>query len=108
MKKPLHTDPDFVTWARRATAGLNKSAVMIGVWSKGAAAPPRLEFALQIGHCLLEDKPLLLVVAAGTAIPAKLEAAATVVEYFDPAIGEASLYAATTRALERVGLPREH
>jgi hypothetical protein len=91
---------DFVKWAKRALAGLEgKSDVMLGLWTDHSDRA-RYEFMLQVGHCLCEGKPLLLVVADGMAVPAKLLAAASYIEYYIPNNQE-SMMAATHRVLER-------
>jgi hypothetical protein len=82
MKRPnLADDAQFRAWARHATAGIDASGVMIGMLSADTTGA-RWEFAIQISHCLLEDKPLLLVAPHGARIPARLLAAASAVEYY--------------------------
>lgn len=102
----LSEDAQFLAWAKRALAGVDQSGVMLGILS-ARQSNSRLEFALQIGHCLLEDKPLILIAPQGADVPAKLRAAATVLEWFVPG-NEASVMEATKRALATVGLPVKH
>lgn len=100
--------PDFGPWARRAVAGLKDSACMVGVLDDSPElADARYEFQLQIGHCLVADKPVILLVPHGTRIPEKLRVAATVIEYYEFG-NQDSLHAATTRALKAIGIEREH
>lgn len=109
MKDPkLQEDPQFVKWAKRATKGLDDSAVMLGIWNQDAKGKgPRLAFELQIGHCLCEGKPILLVCEEGTVLPAKLRAVATAVEFFNPLIEE-SMHQAVKRALAAAGAHVKH
>jgi hypothetical protein len=107
MSKKLRDEAEFLKWAELATRGLDQSNVMFGVLNGEGTKGARHEFALQIGHCLLEGKPILLLVPRGANLPPKLEAAATVIEYFDPAL-PASAEQASKRALERLGVFKKH
>jgi len=98
---------EFVQWATHATKGVDESGMMLALVDESGTKGAKLEFALQIGHCLLEDKPLIIILPTGTPLPAKLEAAATVVEYYDPG-NDASHKAALFRAFEKVGRPVRH
>lgn len=84
MKTTLRDSPAFVQWAKSATAGLDHSGVMVGILDRRGPKAARWEFAIQIGHCLLEDKPLVLLTAMGDVIPEKLRAAATIIEEYRP------------------------
>lgn len=109
MKDPkLRTDPRFVDWAKKATKGLDDSTVMMGVWNKDHKGKgPRFEFELQIGHCLCEGKPIVLIAEEGTDIPAKLREVADAVEFFNPVIEE-SMHQAVKRGLAAVGVNMKH
>ena len=96
---------DFDAWARRATAGLDESGLMVGLIDGDIDS--NYDFQLQIGHCLCTEKPLLLLVPTGTVIPDKLRLMASAVEEFDPS-SEDSMQHATTRALKRIGIHRRH
>ena len=87
------------------TAGIDASGLMLGIFNEGGKGTVQwYAFALQIGRCLMEGKPLLLVAPLGHKIPEKLRAAATAVEYYTP--GEkTSCELATKRALLAAGLP---
>ncbi len=102
----LRDNKEFVEFAKRATAGLDKSNVMIGIWDQ-SNKPARLEFAIQIGHCLLEEKPLVLICPLGAKVPDKLKEAATVVEYFSRD-NEETIHAAVKRALEKLSIETTH
>jgi hypothetical protein len=102
----LHTNKDFLRWAKQATAGIDQSGLMLGVLGADQSGA-RLEFAIQVGHCLLENKPLVLIAPHGANIPEKLRVAASAVEFFDPT-NEHSMMDATKRALAAVGLPVRH
>jgi len=102
------TDPVFLRFAKRATAGINDAGLMIGVLSdQGHGSAQWFAFALQIGCCLLDGKPLLLVAPTNVAIPDKLRAAATAVETYT-AGDLTSCELATKRALAPAGLPMRH
>src|SRR5579862_1881075 len=101
--KQLFDDPETLAWAKRATAGIETSNVMLGFLDDHARDSPEYwSFALQVGMFLLEGKPLILLAPMGTRIPEKLRLAATVVEYFLPDT-EGSKEAAIKRAFEAVG-----
>jgi hypothetical protein len=96
----------FLKWAKQATAGLDESAFMIGVLDDRNSSG-RLEFELQIGHALVNDKPLVLIAPTTANPPAKLIAAASAFETFI-AGDKASMMHATERALAKVGLTKRH
>lgn len=103
-------DP-LLDWAKKATAGLDDSKIMMGILDdRGGRA--RLEFELQIGHCLLAGKPLVLLIPVGVDIPEKLRAAATVVETYrllpDGEMDPESMHLAASRAFHKLGLERKH
>jgi hypothetical protein len=106
--KTLTKDAEFLAFAKRATAGIDHSGLMLGIFDDGGKGTLQwFAFALQIGVCLLDEKPLLLVAPMGCAIPEKLRAAATAVEYYT--LGNMpSCEQATKRALAAVGLPVRH
>lgn len=79
----------FLEWAEEAVGGLKTSAVMLALLD-GEDTYARMEFALQIGHCILSEKPILVVAARGTRIPEKLRTVATVIVEYDPENFEAA------------------
>jgi len=105
----LSNDADFVRFAKRATAGIDSSGMMLGLLDggEGRDSIQWYTFALQVGRCLLDDKPLILVVPTGSPIPDKLKAAATGVEYYTRD-DLTSCELATKRALETLGFPVRH
>ncbi len=106
--KTSSDDPEFLRFATRATAGIDSSGLMIGLYAEGGRGTLQwFAFALQIGVCLLDGKPLLLVAPRGTEIPDRLRAAATVVEFYVPH-DPVSCELATKRALLAAGLPVQH
>jgi hypothetical protein len=101
-------DAAFLKFAKRATAGIDDSGLMLGIYdARGKGTVQWYAFALQIGRCLMDGKPLLLVAPMGTTIPDKLQAAATVVEFYIPG-DMTSCELATKRALLAAGLPVHH
>jgi len=101
-------DAEFLKFAKRATAGVDDSSVMLGLLNeRGKGSVQWYAFAMQIGVCLLSGKAVLLIVPTGTEVPAKLLAAATVVEYYT-AGDVTACELATKRALLAVGRPVRH
>lgn len=102
------TDAEFLRFAKRTTAGIDQSGLMLGLFDPRAKGSVQwYAFALQVGRCLMEGKPLLLVVPTGSELPDKLRAAATAVECYT--LGDlTSCELATKRALLAVGLPVRH
>ncbi len=101
-------DTEFLKFAKRATAGIDQAGLMVGIFDeRGQGTVQWYAFALQIGRCLMDGKPLILIVPAGSELPEKLRAAATVVEFY--VLGDkASCEAATKRALAACGRPVRH
>lgn len=92
----------FLKAAQQAVSGLDKSTCMVGLFDDQVNRPERWEFALQIGHCLLTGKPLILIVPEGVVLPDKLHEVATLVERYR--VGDlASMKLATERALTTLG-----
>jgi hypothetical protein len=106
--KTLSNDAEFVRFAKRVTAGLDDAGLMLGILDeRGKGSLRWFAFALQIGVCLLDGKPLLIVAPFGTEIPDKLRAAATAVEFYSD--GDlTSCELATKRALLAAGRPVRH
>jgi hypothetical protein len=99
---------DLARWARRATAALDQTNTMIGFLGDHNTNGERYwSFAVQVGHCLLEGKPLLLLAPVGFEVPPHLKAAAPAVEYYIQG-NEASVEDATKRAVARLGIVVKH
>jgi len=88
----------FVRWAKKATEGIDNSKCMVGIITGDQKT--KLEFALQVGHCLIEGKPLYLVVPMNHKLPYALFKAAAAIEFFNPD-DEGSFRAAVQRVMER-------
>lgn len=93
----------LVTWARRAVYGLNNSAVFCGLLGNGPLDAARIEFTLQLGHALLNDKLIVLPVPIGFEVPPKLAAVADRIVRYDPSNLE-TLQVAVTQALTELGI----
>jgi hypothetical protein len=90
----------FTQWARRATRGVKGSTVFLQLFNAKALTDGQdLAYALQLGAAILLNKPIVIIAPEGSAVPAKLQALATSVQYFIPDDKE-SMLLATRRALE--------
>lgn len=71
--------------AARALHHIEESNVFVGVSDeRGYGGAGAIEFTLQIGYCVLNDKPIILPVPYGVEIPKKLAAIADKIIRFDP------------------------
>jgi hypothetical protein len=93
-------------WARRAVHGVDESAIYCAILADGPLDQGRIEFTLQLGHALLTDKPIIVTVPHGVALPAKLAAVADHVVRFDPANKE-SMMPGLTAALTKLGINKQ-
>ena len=92
-------------WATKATTGVADSAVFMSLWNDTMNAPAKEpEAVLQLAYALILDKPIVIVAQHGATIPPKVRRIADALEFYDRG-DEASLRAATLRALAAVGLP---
>lgn len=96
----------MIGWAKRAIHGLDESAAFVGVLDKGALSATRIEFTLQLGHALLNEKPIILTVPHGVALPVKLEAVADAVVRYNPD-DLASMQPGLLEAFTRLGINRQ-
>jgi hypothetical protein len=96
----------LVAWAKKALHPLDESSSMIGVLDGRALDVGRIEFTLQVGHCLLTGKPLILTVPHGFEIPPKLAAAAERIVRYDPN-DPPSLQHALTPVLTELGANKQ-
>jgi hypothetical protein len=97
---------ELEAWARRAVHGVDESAIYLGILDDSPLDQGRIEFTLQLGHALLTDKPIILTVPHGVALPAKLAAVADRVVRFDPANKE-SMLPGLTAALTELGVNKQ-
>lgn len=96
----------FIKAAKQAVSGLKDSTVMVGIMG-GDENAERWEFLVQIGWCLMHDKPLVLLVPNTMVVPEKLRAAATIIEtYRDGDLNSIKL--ATKRALTALDIESIH
>jgi len=95
----------LVAWARSAVHGVDQSAVFVGVLDGSPLDVGRIEFTLQLGHALLNKKPIVLTVPHGVDLPPKLVAVADCVVRYDPSRLE-SISEALTQALSEMGINR--
>jgi hypothetical protein len=65
------------------------------------------QMILQLGSAVLLDKPILVIAPRGARIPDNARRVAHAVEFYEPD-DQASLHAATLRALAAAGLPVLH
>lgn len=108
MSKRKKTRPsDLVQWARRATKALDDTSAMIGFVDETRDGEQYWAFAVQVGRCLLEQKPILLLCPEGAVVPERLKAAASAVEYYIDG-NPASVEAACKRAFETIGMIVKH
>jgi hypothetical protein len=77
-------DHDWLELGRRALRGLTGSAVMVGMLDDDGDTPARVEFMVQIGHCILADKPIIITAPHGAKLSKKLAAVADRVVHYNP------------------------
>lgn len=92
----------LVDWASRALHGLGDSHVFMGILDSHPADAARAEFMLQLGACVMTNKPIVIPVPHGIELPPKLAAIADVVVRYDPENLE-TLRTAIEHALNLVG-----
>ena len=94
----------LVEWAKRAVGALSQSQVFIGILDdRTDMTAARAMFTMQVGHCVLTNKPIIIPVPYGVEMPPKLAAVADrIVRYHldDPK----SLYNALAPVLVEMGL----
>jgi len=93
----------LLAWAKRATKGLDESATFMGILDDRPLDAGRIEFTLQVGHCLLVGKPIILAVPHGVELPPKLEAAAEAIVPYHLGNPE-SLQHEMTKVLTELGI----
>lgn len=85
MKRKATPEQQLVTWARNNIRGLDDAAAFVGIMDDRPMDAGRAEFTLQLGHCLLTDKPIIISVPHGVTVPAKLQRVADRIVRYDPA-----------------------
>lgn len=97
------------TWTRQVTRGQRESAVFMNLWSDTMADDPSSDPVpvMQLGYAMLLDKPIVILAKHGSRIPENVVRAARAVEFYD-AGNEASIHAATLRALKAAGMEPRH
>lgn len=86
---------ELLQWAKRAIHGLDQSRIFVGILDDQPLSAARVKFTLQLGHALLNGKPIVLTVPNGTELPAKLRAIADRVVYYTPGDPESLTHALT-------------
>jgi hypothetical protein len=76
-------DKELLKFAKKALHGLEDSDTFVGILNDGPLTAARAEFLLQLGHCVLSDKPIIIPVPFGVEIPKKLAAIADCVVRYD-------------------------
>jgi hypothetical protein len=96
-------------WTVKVTRGQRDSAVFMNLWSDSMADDPSGDPVpvMQLGYAMLLDKPIVIVAPHGSRIPENVKRTARAVEFYDRD-NEASLHAATVRALKAAGLEVPH
>lgn len=99
---------DLKTWATKVTRGQRESSTFLQLWSDSMLEPSKEPVPIfQLGYAMILDKPIVIVAPHGSRIPENVRRVARAVEYYDHD-NEASLHAATVRALKAAGLGVKH
>ena len=96
------TDRKLLDFARRALRGLTDSQVFVGMYGDGPMTATRAAFLMQLGYSILYDKVIVIPVALGVTLPAKLEAVADAVVRYNPH-DPATLQHGVTQVLTEMG-----
>jgi hypothetical protein len=69
----IENDPEFQAWKRNVQTNLipklEGSSSVVSIMPQGE---PDVKYAVELGLSIMMDKPIILVVAPGTKVPAKL------------------------------------
>ena len=94
-------DPEWVEWATRVSNDvvpmILKSAISLSLVPKGKAD---IKFAVELGLCIMMDKPIIAVVQPGTKVPAKLIAVCD--EIIEASLDEEDFTERMAAAIKRV------
>ena len=74
----------LLDWAGRALKGLDESHVFVGIMDGKPLDVARVEFLIQLGHAVLNDKTLVFPVPNDMVVPKKLEAVADAIIRYNP------------------------
>lgn len=97
----------LVSFAKRALHGLDDSGAFVSVAASGDTWDcARIEWLLQIAHCMVTNKPIVVTCPRGHALPPKLAAVADRIVYYDPADLE-TMKIGLTQALTEIGINRQ-
>jgi hypothetical protein len=106
MTRRSRTDRELVKFANHALRGLAESRTFIGVWGDDIPMDgPRVEFLLQLGYALMNDKFIIIPVPHGVELPKKVEAIADAVVRYNRDDPE-SLQHALTPVLTRLAVKK--
>jgi hypothetical protein len=75
---------ELLDWAGRALKGLDESHVFVGILDNKSLSVARVEFLIQVGHAIMNDKTLVFPVPHGVELPKKLEAVADAIIRYNP------------------------
>ncbi len=67
-------------WMEDTNEKIRGSACFLSIFTKNYMDDPAA--LIQLAICMMQDKPLLLIVPDGTPIPAKIKKAADMIEFF--------------------------
>jgi hypothetical protein len=93
----------LIGFAKKALHGLDESHVFVGVLSNPDLDKASIEFMIQLGRCILLDKPIIIPVPFGVEVPPKLRRVADRIVRYDLERPE-SLMENITVALTEMGL----
>jgi hypothetical protein len=93
-------------WATRALHGLDESSVFIGIIDDSPMNVARIEFTLQLGYSVLNEKLIVIPVPHGVKVPSKLAAVADRIVRYNPQ-DLATLQQSITQVLTELGVNKQ-
>lgn len=85
MTNPPDYNAGLIAMAKRALHGLDDSHIFVGVMAEPTATSVEsIEFQLQLGHCILKNKPIIIPAPFGFDVPPKLALVADRIVRYDP------------------------
>ena len=106
MKLSAKERRQLKAWTTRALHGLDESSVFIGILDDSPMNVTRIEFTLQLGHSVLNEKLIVIPVPHGVEVPRKLAAVADRIVRYDPQ-DLATLQGEITKALTELGINKQ-